>query len=129
MLTWETEELFDVLRTIVRDQGMTVILITHKLGEVMALSDRVGVMRRGKLLGIVQTADTSERELAAMMVGRDVIFDELRQGEPGTTEVLAVRGLCALDDRGLPAVRGWTSPCTRVKLSAYAAWKAMGKPS
>ena len=40
------------------------------------------------------------------MVGRDVIFDELRQGEPGTTEVLAVRGLCALDDRGLPAVRG-----------------------
>ena len=62
----ETEELFDVLRTIVRDQGMTVILITHKLGEVMALSDRVGVMRRGKLLGIVQTADTSERELAAM---------------------------------------------------------------
>jgi len=102
----ETEELFDVLRTIVRDQGMTVILITHKLGEVMALSDRVGVMRRGKLLGIVQTADTSERELAAMMVGRDVIFDELRQGEPGTTEVLAVRGLCALDDRGLPAVRG-----------------------
>ena len=102
----ETDELFDVLRKIVTEQGMTVILITHKLGEVMQLSDRVGVMRRGKLLGILNTRDTSERELAAMMVGRDVIFDELRTGAPGQAEVLSVRGLCALDDRGLPAVRG-----------------------
>ena len=102
----ETDELFLVLRTVVAQESMTVILITHKLGEVMALSDRVGVMRRGKLLGVVNTSETDERALAAMMVGRDVIFDEIRQGEPGTREVLTVRGLTALDDRGLPAVKG-----------------------
>ena len=102
----ETDELFVVLRTVVAQEGMTVILITHKLGEVMALSDRVGVMRRGKLLGVVNTSETDERALAAMMVGRDVIFDEIRQGEPGTREVLTVRGLTALDDRDLPAVKG-----------------------
>ena len=102
----ETDELFEVIRNIVTEKSMTVILITHKLGEVMRLSDRVGVMRRGRLLDVVRTADTDERALAALMVGRDVIFDELRQGEPGAREVLCVRGLKALDDRGLPAVRG-----------------------
>ena len=102
----ETDELFEVIRRIVAEKGMTVILITHKLGEVMALSDRVGVMRRGKLLGVLPTAETDERVLAAMMVGRDVIFDELREGAPGEQVVLAVRGLAAKDDRGLPAVRG-----------------------
>ncbi|MDD3214803.1 MAG: ABC transporter ATP-binding protein [Eubacteriales bacterium] len=101
----ETDELFDVIRRIVAEKGMTVILITHKLGEVMQLSDRVGVMRRGKLLGVMNTAETDERALAAMMVGRDVIFDELREGEPGTREVLVVQGLAARDDRGLPAVK------------------------
>ncbi|MCE5343387.1 MAG: ABC transporter ATP-binding protein [Eubacteriales bacterium] len=102
----ETDELFEVIRRIVADKGMTVLLITHKLGEVMRLSDRVGVMRRGKLLGVLNTAETDERALAAMMVGRDVIFDEFRLGSPGVREVLAVRGLMARDDRGLPAVKG-----------------------
>jgi general nucleoside transport system ATP-binding protein len=102
----ETDELFEVIRNIVKEKGMTVILITHKLGEVTALSDRVGVMRRGKLLGVLNTADTDERALAAMMVGRDVIFDDLRKGAPGTREVLTVRNLAARDDRGLPAVKG-----------------------
>ncbi len=102
----ETDELFDVIRRIVAEKGMTVILITHKLGEVMQLSDRVGVMRRGKLLGVLNTAETDEKALAAMMVGRDVLFDELREGLPGTREVLKVAALSARDDRGLPAVRG-----------------------
>lgn len=101
----ETDELFAVIRKIVSEKSMTVLLITHKLGEVMQLSDRVGVMRRGKLLGVMNTCDTDERALAAMMVGRDVIFDELREGEPGTREVLRVENLAALDDRGLPAVK------------------------
>jgi ABC-type uncharacterized transport system ATPase subunit len=102
----ETDELFDVIRRIVAEKRMTVLLITHKLGEVMRLSDRVGVMRRGKLLGVLNTAETDERALAAMMVGRDVLFDELREGMPGEREVLHVRGLTARDDRGLPAVKG-----------------------
>ncbi|MFH1880430.1 MAG: ABC transporter ATP-binding protein [Bacillota bacterium] len=87
----ECDELFKVLRGIVREQGMTVILITHKLHEVMQFSDRVGVMKQGKLAGIVRTAETDEKRLAAMMVGR---------------EVLTLKGLQARDDRGLLAVRG-----------------------
>ena len=51
----ETDELFDILRTMVREKGMTVILITHKLYEVMAISHRVGVMRQGKLVGLAAT--------------------------------------------------------------------------
>lgn len=63
----ETEELFDVIRRIVREKDMTVIIITHKLYEVMAISDRVGVMRQGKLVGVVETKDVNERILASMM--------------------------------------------------------------
>ena len=59
----ETEELFDVIRRIVREKDMTVIIITHKLYEVMAISDRVGVMRQGKLVGVVETKDVNERIL------------------------------------------------------------------
>ncbi|MFH1513098.1 MAG: ATP-binding cassette domain-containing protein, partial [Bacillota bacterium] len=78
----ECDELFKVLRGIVREQGMTVILITHKLHEVMQFSDRVGVMKQGKLAGIVRTAETDEKRLAAMMVGREVLFEDLRTGKP-----------------------------------------------
>ena len=102
----ETEELFEVIRRIVREKNMTVILITHKLPEVMRVSDRVGVMRRGRLEKVLTTAETSEREIAGLMVGRDVLFGELpREGERGA-ETLAIRGLCANSDRGLPALRG-----------------------
>jgi len=102
----ECDDLFQVLRGIVRDKDMTVILITHKLHEVMQFSDRVGVMKQGKLAGIVRTQDTDEKRLAAMMVGREVLFDELRTGAPTDREVLRLEGLKALDDRGLPAVKG-----------------------
>lgn len=101
----ETDELFSVIRRIVREKQMTVIIITHKLDEVMAISDRVGVMRKGKLVGIHQTADVDARKLASLMVGRPVLFDELeRSGEVGACG-LKVEGLCVRDHRGLPAVR------------------------
>ena len=102
----ESDELFDVLRDIVQEKGMTVILITHKLHEVMQFSDRVGVMKQGKLAGIVNTGETSEKQLAAMMVGREVLFSDLRAGEPSTRKVLRLQGLQAQDDRNLPAVKG-----------------------
>ena len=101
----ETEELFSVIRGVVRDKGMTVIIITHKLDEVMAISDRVGVMRKGKLVGIHQTKDVDQRMLASLMVGRPVLFDELtRTGEPGPV-ALRVERLRAQDARGLDAVK------------------------
>ena len=101
----ETDELFHVIRGIVRDKGMTVIIITHKLYEVMAISDRVGVMRAGKLVGVHNTCDVNERILASAMVGREVLFDHLdRSGELGD-ESIRVEKLQVLDDRMLPAVR------------------------
>ncbi|MCI5957830.1 MAG: ABC transporter ATP-binding protein [Clostridiales bacterium] len=102
----ESEELFEVIRRIVREKGMTVILITHKLPEVMRISDRVGVMRRGRLEKVLVTAETSEREIASLMVGRDVLFDDLRTEKPAGEERLRLSGLKALSDRGLPALRG-----------------------
>ncbi|MBO4420056.1 MAG: ABC transporter ATP-binding protein [Oscillospiraceae bacterium] len=101
----ETEELFTVIRGIVREKGMTVIIITHKLDEVMAISDRVGVMRKGKLVGIHETVDVNQQILASLMVGRPVLFDELeRTGEAGEL-ALTVEKLRVRDHRGLEAVR------------------------
>lgn len=102
----ESDELFQVLRGVVQAKGMTVILITHKLHEVMQFSNRVGVMKQGRLAGIVNTSETDEKQLAAMMVGREVLFDELRTGKPADREVLRLERLAARDDRELPAVNG-----------------------
>ena len=100
----ETDELFSVIRRIVRERGMTVILITHKLYEVMAISDRVGVMRKGKLVGVEETKNVNERMLASMMVGRPVLYDQLEKtGTPGAEEI-RVENLTVQDNRGLTAV-------------------------
>ena len=102
----ETDELFSVIRRIVRERGMTVILITHKLYEVMAISDRVGVMRKGKLVGVEETKNVNERMLASMMVGRPVLYDQLEKtGTPGAEEI-RVEILTVQDNRGLTAVDG-----------------------
>ena len=102
----ETDELFDVIRRIVREKQMTVIIITHKLYEVMAISDRVGVMRQGRLAGLENTRDVNEKILASMMVGRPVLFDHLEKtGEPGEV-VIGVEELRIGDNRGLEAVCG-----------------------
>lgn len=69
----EIEELIEILRHL-SAEGKSIILITHKLKEVMALADRVTVIRRGKVIRTVETADTNERQLAELMVGRDVNF-------------------------------------------------------
>ena len=101
----ETDELFAVIRRVVREMNMTVILITHKLYEVMAISDRVGVMRKGRLVSVEQTRDVTERSLASMMVGRPVLYEQLEKtGTPGD-ERIAVRDLTVFDNRGLEAVK------------------------
>ncbi|MCL1854576.1 MAG: ABC transporter ATP-binding protein [Clostridia bacterium] len=68
----EAEELFQVVRRMVADRRMTVILITHKLPEVMRASDRVGVMKRGRLVAVLDTRATGEMEIASLMVGREM---------------------------------------------------------
>ncbi len=101
----ETDELFDVIRKVVREQGLTVIIITHKLYEVMAISDRVGVMRKGKLVGVKNTCDTDERDLASLMVGRPILYDQLQKTDVKGEECITVEHLVVRDDRGLTAVK------------------------
>ncbi len=101
----EADELFHVLWGLVR-QGMSIVLITHKLREVMNNSDRVTVMRAGQYVGTVDTAATSTEELARMMVGRDILLRvEKGAAQPGAVVLQAV-SVTTDDDQGLPAVRG-----------------------
>lgn len=103
----EVDQLFDILRAL-RDQGKTVILITHKLREIMALTDNVTVMRQGKVVANVQTADTSREQLAELMVGRSVLLNvEKTPATPGE-EVLAVKDLGVRDGQGVRRVKGVT---------------------
>jgi ABC-type uncharacterized transport system ATPase subunit len=101
----ETQELFKVLRTLTAE-GKSIVFISHKLGEVLEIADRVSVLRRGKKVETVPAEGATEESLARLMVGRDVLFrvakDESKPGAP----LLEVAGLEVVDDRGLPAVRG-----------------------
>jgi general nucleoside transport system ATP-binding protein len=88
----EVEEFFSILRRM-RSQGKTVVIITHKLSEVLAISDRVTVMRDGRVVGNVKTGDTNAAELARLMVGREVLLRvEKSPAKPGQ-DVLTVRNL------------------------------------
>ena len=72
----EEKALFGALRSMV-NQGLSIIFITHKLREVMEVSNRITVLRNGNVVGIVKTSETSEDELARMMVGRTVVSTKL----------------------------------------------------
>ena len=88
----EVEEFFGILRRM-REQGKTVVIITHKLSEVLAVSDNVTVMRDGKVVGNLRTSATSAAELARLMVGRDVLLRvQKAPAKPGAA-VLSVRDL------------------------------------
>ena len=92
----ETASLFEILR-LFKEQGKTIILITHKLGEIMEITDEVTVMRGGRVVGAVQTAATSKEELANMMVGRPIVSELPRAPcNPGAM-VLEVKGLQLTD--------------------------------
>jgi simple sugar transport system ATP-binding protein len=101
----EVDELFETLETF-RKEGKTIILITHKLREPMALCDRISVLRDGALVGTVRKEDTSREQLAEMMVGRPVVFRVAKTPAKPTDTVLTVENLHVRDDRGLHAVRG-----------------------
>ncbi|SFG02584.1 nucleoside ABC transporter ATP-binding protein [Duganella sp. CF458] len=96
----ETESLFEILK-LFKEQGKTIILITHKLQEIKDITGTVTVMRGGRVVGAVQTADTTKEELAQMMVGRP-IENNLPRGEykPGAP-VLEVKNLQLADDNGV----------------------------
>ncbi len=100
----ETDELLAVMRGLA-ETGKSIVFITHKLREVKAIADRITVIRRGRTVGVA-SPDTSEDELAALMVGRDVSLGVTKDpAEPGR-EVLKIAGLVVDDDRGIRAVDG-----------------------
>ncbi len=103
----EVHELFGVMRTLV-DEGLSIIIITHKLEEVCSISDRILVMRDGKVVGEADPATTSEAQLAKLMVGREVVLRVVKVPHEAGAKVLEVRDLEVDDERGLPAVRGAT---------------------
>jgi len=103
----EVEEFFAILRRM-REQGKTVIIITHKLSEVLAISDEVTVMRDGKVVGRVQTKETNAAELARLMVGREVLLRvEKSAPEIGRPE-LELRNLSVADINGAKRVNDVT---------------------
>jgi len=101
----EADHLFRILRQL-RDQGKTIILITHKLREIMAVTDNVSVMRRGEIVATVATAETTPEQLAELMVGRRVLL-RVKKGpaKPGRT-LLQVENLVVGDQRGVTRVKG-----------------------
>jgi simple sugar transport system ATP-binding protein len=101
----ETEDLFEIMRSLV-DQGKSIIFITHKLKEVLAIADCITVLRDGAVVGTTRPEDTSEGELAAMMVGREVLLRvEKNPSEPGDN-VLLVEDLNVIDIRDHHVVKG-----------------------
>ena len=101
----EADHLFRILRGL-RDQGKTIILITHKLREIMEATDNVSVMRRGTMVGTVKTSETSPEALAELMVGRKVLLEvEKRPSRPGA-KILSVENLSVRDEHGVERLKG-----------------------
>lgn len=100
----EVDELFVTLRKLT-ETGHSLIFISHKLHEVMEISDRVTVLRNGRVVGTKATKETNQKELARMMVGRDVVTAWDKPQVDASRTVLQIKGLTALSDKGLPAVK------------------------
>jgi simple sugar transport system ATP-binding protein len=101
----EANELFQIMRELTQ-QGVSIIFITHKLKEVLAVADRVSVMRRGQMVGSIPTQGATEASLAEMMVGRKVILQvEKAEAQPAEV-VLQVENLTVTDGRGHRVVKG-----------------------
>jgi ABC-type uncharacterized transport system ATPase subunit len=101
----EVEDLFKIVHSLV-EQGKSVIFITHKLKEVLSIADRITVLRAGKVVGSALPQETTEAELAKMMVGREVILQVNKEPAQPQEAVLDVRDIQVMDDRGTVAVDG-----------------------
>ncbi len=99
----ETQKLFAVLRRM-RDDGKAIIIITHKLHEVISLSDRVSVLRKGEYIGTVNTAETSESELTEMMVGKKVELNIERTEPENPQERIVVKNVNCLSREGVKLI-------------------------
>ena len=101
----EADQLFRILDRL-KSEGKTIILITHKLREIMETTDTVSVMRRGEMTATVKTSETSPAELAELMVGRKVLLRVDKTPATVGDVVLDVKGLTVIDDKGVERLRG-----------------------
>ena len=101
----EIKELIQIMKRLI-EEGKSIILITHKLQEIMDVSDRVTVIRKGKGIGTVITAETNPNELAALMVGRQVEFKTVKGEAHPKEEALIIKDLVVTDYRGVEKVKG-----------------------
>lgn len=105
LIPQEVEQLFSSLRNL-KEKGFSVVFISHKLNEVMEITDRVTVLRAGQVAGVVPTKDTNPSELARMMVGRPT-FGVTRKAGPEQEQIpaLVLERVTTLDNKGLPALQ------------------------
>ena len=122
----ETDRLFEILRNI-RKKGCAVIIITHKLNEVMEISDRVTILRKGKDVGTVVTAQTDMRELTERMVGRPVSLEILRPNPTDDKSVLNVYDLTVMSPNGSVAVDDLTFDVRRGEILGVAGIAGSGQ--
>lgn len=101
----EIQELINIMKKLITE-GKSIILITHKLQEIMDVSNRVTIIRKGQGIGTVVTAETNPEELATLMVGRQVTFKTEKIPPNPTDEVLKVDNLVVTDNRGIEKVKG-----------------------
>ncbi len=101
----EVESLFRIMRQLT-ERGVSIIFITHKLKEVLAIADRITAMRRGQVVGTTTPAESDEHKLAALMVGREVILTVDKAPAKPKDIVMEVKNLSIVDERGVECVRG-----------------------
>ncbi len=101
----ETDDLFKTLQKL-KEEGKTIVFISHKLKEVMTIADRIAVLRRGRLQGVVKKRDTDEVKLARMMVGRDVVLEIPKSYVKLGETILSVEDLTVKNHRGIVGLKG-----------------------
>ncbi|MBO9128885.1 ABC transporter ATP-binding protein [Bacillus sp. 165] len=101
----EIQELIAIMKRLVKE-GKSIVLITHKLKEIMEVCDRCTIIRKGKGIGTVEIEETNENQLAALMVGREVNFKTHKSDAQPQHTVLQIENLLVHDSRNLPAVKG-----------------------
>lgn len=100
----EVEELFNILKSL-KKQGKTIIFITHKLNEVMSISDRVTIMRNGRVVGVKETQQTNTSEIASLMVGREVLLTTNRLEQEAGKTVLELKGVTVFNQHKHPILK------------------------
>lgn len=100
----EVQELFSTLQ-LMKKEGKGIIFVTHKLDEVMAISDRITILRRGKVVNTIKCSETNKQELAKMMVGREILFTLQKEPVEQGKVVVEIQNLRVFDDMGILAVK------------------------